>query len=164
MSSLLLTTKVTRPRVAPQNVPRQRLIGRLDSAFGVSLTLLSAPAGFGKTTLVAEWLAHRSVWDHAEGTLAGSTMAGGEPVSVYAAWLALDDHDNNPVRFWSYLAASLAGQEIPGVDAELDALAATLSLPHPPTLDTLVDRLAATLSQAHGQVVIVLDDYHHIRS
>jgi LuxR family maltose regulon positive regulatory protein len=136
-------------------VPRQRLVARLDGALDVPLTLISAPAGFGKTTLVAEWLARSE-------RLAGLASDVGADASpgVYAAWLTLDEHDTNPVRFWSYLAAALGREDIPGVDSEIDALAATFLLAQPPTLDALVERLAATLVHANGQVLVVLDDYH----
>src|SRR5512140_3744061 len=103
MSSLLLTTKLTIPPLRPDLVPRPRLIRRLDGALraGRGLVLVSAPAGFGKTTLVADWL-----WK--------LRQQGDAPPAV--AWLALDEGDSDPARFHTYLlaafrsASSLSGQ------------------------------------------------------
>ncbi|MCJ7551360.1 MAG: helix-turn-helix transcriptional regulator, partial [Anaerolineae bacterium] len=82
---LLLTTKMTIPRTQPKLVVRPHLVAQLDSGLRRRLTLVSAPAGFGKTTLVAAW---------ADG------------LDVPTAWLSLDDGDNDPVRFLSYLIAA----------------------------------------------------------
>jgi LuxR family maltose regulon positive regulatory protein len=93
--SILLRTKLYSPTLRPDLVPRQRLLDRLDAglwsgaSFARKLTLISAPAGFGKTTLVAEWIAD----------LGQSSMS----------WLSLDDADNNPTRFLTYLIAALQG-------------------------------------------------------
>jgi ATP/maltotriose-dependent transcriptional regulator MalT len=89
ISSPLLETKLFIPRPRPGLVSRPRLIERLNQASAGKLILVSAPAGFGKTTLLAEWLA--------------TAQAGKLP----AAWLALDQSDNEPALFWSYLIAAL---------------------------------------------------------
>jgi LuxR family maltose regulon positive regulatory protein len=88
MSAPILATKLYIPPSRSGIVPRPRLIERLDEglAKGGRLTLVSAPAGFGKTTLVSEW-----------------TASCGKPV----AWLSLDEGDSDPVRFISYLIATL---------------------------------------------------------
>src|SRR5438874_8564911 len=83
----LLSTKIAPPRPRPTLVPRESLLARLDEGLGHKLTLLSAPAGFGKTTLVSEWVAARS--------------EGRDALSV--AWVLLDRGDNDPVRFWRYV-------------------------------------------------------------
>ncbi|HSR29268.1 MAG TPA: hypothetical protein VLY63_01790, partial [Anaerolineae bacterium] len=93
----LLSTKLYVPPIRPELVSRPRLIERLNGgltmqgAFSRALTLVSAPAGFGKTTLVSEWVT-------------GCERL--EP-KVRAAWLSLDEGDNDPVRFLAYMIAAL---------------------------------------------------------
>src|SRR3954451_12759037 len=86
MSAPVLVTKLYLPPPRPEVVPRPRLLARLDAGLGRKLTLVSAPAGFGKTTLVGAWVA-----------------ACGRPT----AWLLLDDGDSDPVRFLTYLIGAL---------------------------------------------------------
>ena len=85
----LLRTKLYTPPVRPGLVSRQRLIERLNEGLrlGRRLTLVSAPAGFGKTTLLSDWLKR----------------------VPNAAWLSLDEGDNEPARFWAYVLAALRG-------------------------------------------------------
>jgi LuxR family transcriptional regulator, maltose regulon positive regulatory protein len=83
----LLSTKLASPRPHPSLVSRGPLLARLDEGLQHKLTLLSAPAGFGKTTLVSEWIAVRSQQQ--------------EPLPV--VWVSLDAGDNDPVRFWRYV-------------------------------------------------------------
>src|SRR5215213_11288763 len=85
----LVTTKLRPSQARPQLVARPRLIATLEREAGRKLTLISAPAGFGKTTLLVEWLRER---------------ADGEG---YVAWVSLDEGDNDPVRFLSYLVCRL---------------------------------------------------------
>src|SRR5215475_2695265 len=94
----LVTTKFHLP--PPGLVPRPRLLERLAQGIGRGLTVVCTPAGFGKTTLLGDW-ARRSR----------------QP----AAWLSLDAADNDPARFWRYVAAAL-GQVRPGTDAPVMAL------------------------------------------
>lgn len=89
----LLETKLRVPRRRQGWVPRPRLVERLDRGVGSALTLVSAPAGFGKTTLLTEWLA---------GWTAGAG-AGGRSV----AWVSLDRRDDDPALFWRYVVAAL---------------------------------------------------------
>src|SRR5437016_1987350 len=88
MSTSLLTTKLFVPRARPPEslVPRAELIARLSEGLSRKLTLISAPAGFGKTTLLSDW-----------------TLTARMPV----AWLSLDAGDNDPIRFWTYIIATL---------------------------------------------------------
>src|SRR6478672_9513496 len=86
MNRPTLATKVFVPPPRPKIVVRSRLIDRLNEGLHRKLTLISAPAGFGKTTLVSEWVAGRE-----------------RP----AAWLSLDEGDNDPIRFLAYLVAAL---------------------------------------------------------
>ena len=90
MSTPILATKLFVPPPRPKVVPRPRLIERLNEGLHGKLTLISAPAGFGKTTLVSEWLA----------------APGGRPARP-AAWLSLDEGDSDLTRFLTYLVAAL---------------------------------------------------------
>ena len=119
-------------------MPRPRLSGRLDRGTGLKLTLVSAPAGFGKTTLVTEWLA--------------AGPGGGRR----AAWLSLDRADNDPVSFWTYVIAALR-TVAPGVG---EGALALLQAPRPPAVETVLTVLLNDLGAAAGDIVLVLDDYH----
>ena len=124
MAGPLLETKLHVPRWRRGLVARPRLSDRLSRGAESALTLVSAPAGFGKTTLLAEWLA--------------VAAAGGRAV----AWLSLDQRDNDPVLFWTYLVAALK-TAAPGDDAGALSL---LQAPRPPGeagLATLLNDLDA---------------------
>src|SRR3712207_9324921 len=90
MAAPVLVTKLYAPPPRPGAVPRPRLTGRLDAGLHRKLTLVSAPAGFGKTTLVSAWVA-----------------ACDRPT----AWLSLDEADSDPTRFLQYLVAALRSEE-----------------------------------------------------
>src|SRR6185312_10520553 len=137
MSTPILVTKLYRPPPRPKVVARPRLIERLDEGLHCKLTLISSPAGSGKTTLVSEWVA-----------------GCGRPI----AWLSLDEGDNDPARFLVYLASAL--QTI-GADIGSGMLAALQSPQPPPTESVLVAVLNA-LTGVPGNFVMVLDDYHVI--
>ncbi len=146
MSAPLLTTKLYVPPVRPEWVPRPQLVDRLIAAMDRKLTLLSAPAGYGKTTLLSECAAHC-----------------GRPV----AWLTLDSSDNDPVRFWSYVVAAMQTvHDQLGKDL-LDALpvpelaqegpdAVASSPPFEVPLTSLLNEMAGV----PGRVVLILDDFH----
>ena len=159
MTTPLLTTKLYIPPVRPNLVLRPRLIERLNAGLHRKLTLISAPAGFGKTTLLSEWAASCD-----------------RPV----AWLSLDEGDNDPARFLAYLIAALQTVE-PDIGA---GVLAALQSPQPPpveaVLTTLINDIAAIphpvgagLAPAQGgdrkggdrkgrPYVLILDDYHLI--
>jgi len=139
-TSTLLQTKLYAPRARPGLVPRPRLIERLTQGTQGKLTLVSAPAGFGKTTLLAEWLA--------------TFGAGAAP----AAWVALDHSDNEPTLFWAYVVAAL--QTVQG-DVGKSTLA-LLSSPQPLPVETLLGTLLNELSATPQRILLVLDDYHLI--
>jgi LuxR family maltose regulon positive regulatory protein len=141
VTSPLLETKFHLPRPRRGLVPRPRLSDRLSSSGESALTLVSAPAGFGKTTLLTEWLA-----------------AGGEEGQA-AAWLSLDQRDNDPALFWTYLVAAVQAVE-PEVGSSALAMLQSSSLPIEEVLSTLLNDLAAI----SNDVVLVLDDYHVIDS
>jgi LuxR family maltose regulon positive regulatory protein len=118
MPAPILTTKLYIPPPLPGIVPRPRLIERLDHglAMGCKLTLISAPAGSGKTTLVSEWIAG-----------CGRTVA----------WLSLDEGDNDPVGFISYLVAALQAIRM-GIG---EGLSAILQSPQPPSTESILTAL-----------------------
>ena len=143
MPAALLETKFYAPRSRRGLVPRPRLSERLDRGTASKLTLVSAPAGFGKTTLLTEWLA------------AGPAAPGDERL---AAWLSLDRGDNDPASFWTYVIAALRAVA-PGVGES--ALALLHASPPPPT-DTVLTVLINDLGAIAADIVLVLDDYHVI--
>jgi LuxR family maltose regulon positive regulatory protein len=133
----LLATKLHRPLPREQLVRRPRLAERLTQGVMGALTLVSAPAGFGKTTLLAQWL----------------TVSG-----MPAAWLSLEAGDNDPVRFLSYLIAALQT-----LDPHLGAEALTLLQMAHPSVETVLTLLTNDVG-SHGldggDFTLVLDDYH----
>jgi LuxR family maltose regulon positive regulatory protein len=149
----LLQTKLYIPPNRPELVSRPRLIERLDAGlrqnqgFGSKLTLVSAPAGFGKTTLVGEWV----------NRLRSETTNQDRPCCD-AAWLSLDHDDNDPARFLAYLIAALRTIE-PNVGK--GALSA-LQSPQPPPADTVVTALINEIASLPKGLVVILDDYHLI--
>jgi LuxR family maltose regulon positive regulatory protein len=136
----LLATKLHLPRPRAQLVPRSHLVERLQQGVAGALTLVSAPAGFGKTTLLAQWRA--------------STRA---PV----AWLSLEPEDNEPTRFLTYLIAALQT-----LDPHLGAPArALLGPPQHAELETVLTVLANDLMRGPGEdFALVLDDYHVVEA
>ena len=134
----LLETKFYVPRLRRGVVARPRLSERLGRGAESKLTLISAPAGFGKTTLVAEWLA--------------AAPAGRQSV----AWLSLDEADNQPVSFWTYLITALQ-MVVPGIGASALSL---LHEPKPPPIETVLAPLLNELGAESSDIVLVLDDEH----
>jgi LuxR family maltose regulon positive regulatory protein len=141
----LLETKLYLPRPRAGLVPRPRLRALLDAAAAAKLVLVSAPAGFGKTTLLAEWLA----------AVPGALTPGRS-----VAWLSLDRGDNDPVSFWSSLVAALR-TAVPGVGAGELAL---LASPRPPPIEVLLTTLLNDLGATASDLLLVLDDYHLVDS
>ena len=140
---LLLETKLYVPKPRRDLVPRARLSGRLDRGAASKLTLVSAPAGFGKTTLLTEWLA------------AGPAGPAGQRL---VAWLALDRSDSDPASFWAYAIAALR-TVAPGIGDS--ALAQLHALQRPP-IETVLTALLNDLAAITADIVLVLDDYHVI--
>jgi LuxR family transcriptional regulator, maltose regulon positive regulatory protein len=137
----LLLTKIDPPLLRSGHVPRAGLVDQLRGGLHRRLTLIEAPAGAGKTTLLVEWRA-------AEGD------------AMPFAWLSLDPGDNDPVRFWTYVAAALrhAGVEVPrSVDSAIAAPAVSAT-------DLGLPELLNALAAAKAGVVLVLDDYHAIHN
>jgi LuxR family maltose regulon positive regulatory protein len=139
----LLETKFYVPRPRHGLVPRPRLTERLDRGAASKLVLVSAPAGFGKSTLLSEWLA------------AGPGAPGDDRL---AAWLSLDRADNDPASFWTGVIAALR-RVAPGVG---DTALTLLQTPQPPPAETVLTVLINDLDAMAGSIVLVLDDYHVI--
>ncbi len=142
----LLASKLHPPRLHGGLIERERLLDRLDAGLSRKLTVLSAPAGFGKTTLVRQWLAERVA--HA-----------GLPV----AWVSLDAGDNDPVRFWRYVIAACQELNAGVGQSALAWLSAAVQPPFEPLpLETVLTFFLNDVTQhAHGGL-LVLEDYHAI--
>ena len=138
---VLLATKLHVPRPQPGFVPRPRLVQALGEGLARGRVLVCAPAGFGKTALLADW-----------------ARGGGLPV----AWLGLDAGDNDPARFWHYAVAAL-DRARPGLAERVGPL---LGPPPPRSFEGLVTGLINELAVQPGpdEVLLVLDDYHLIDS
>jgi LuxR family maltose regulon positive regulatory protein len=155
----LLTTKLYAPPARPQLVSRPRLMARLEAGIMGKLTLISAPAGFGKTSLLSAWIAARS-----EGrglrteTVASSLSPQPSTLSPRVAWVSLDADDNDPPRFWQYVIAALA-TIYPAIGTTAGAL---LQLPQPPPMDAIVTSLINAMTPIATDTALVLDDYHLI--
>jgi LuxR family maltose regulon positive regulatory protein len=147
MTTPLLTTKLYIPPPRPNLVERPRLIERLNEGLHRKLTLISAPAGFGKTTLVSEWVAGCE-----------RPAAPGPPART--GWLSLDEGDNDPTRFLAYLVAAL--QTIATNIGE--GALGMLQSPQPPPTEAVLTVLINEIAAIPDRVVLVLDDYHIIES
>src|SRR5262245_11715554 len=130
---VLLATKLHMPGPQPGFVPRRRLVQALGDGLERGRVLVCAPAGFGKTALLADW-----------------ARGGGRPV----AWLCLDSGDSDPARFWRYVVAAL--------DRARPGLAGRVGPPPPRSFEGLVTALINELAADPGpdEVLLVLDDYH----
>jgi LuxR family transcriptional regulator, maltose regulon positive regulatory protein len=148
MVSSLLTTKLYVPPVLSSFVPRPRITERLSMGMAGRLTLVTAPAGFGKTTAVSAWLHPQS-----EASVAYSFVLHPERV----VWVSLDAADNDATSFWAYVFAALKTC-VPEADAARQALEQS---PQPP-IEAVLTSLINTLSNLPHQTVLVLDDYHAI--
>lgn len=140
----LLQTKRNVPLLRPNTIIRNDLIHRLDSARGTRLILVTAPAGFGKTTLVSSWLATRQATE--------------EPLPV--AWLSLDDADNDAGRFWLYVVAALRTLA-PHAGRKVEAM---LGRPAVPRAETWLPVLLHDLEIVQTPFTLVLDDYQVIHT
>jgi LuxR family maltose regulon positive regulatory protein len=137
MVTALLTTKLYTPPPLSRLISRPRLVERLDEGLrnGHRLILVSAPAGFGKTTMLCEWI---------------------NASALNVAWLSLDEGDNDPARFLAYLAAAL---KTAGVDVDPDVSADAST---PVAVEALVTALLNRISELPETSILVLDDYHLI--
>jgi LuxR family maltose regulon positive regulatory protein len=139
MPTGLLQTKLFSPPARPNQVTRQTLLEKLNNAqrMGVPFVLVSAPAGFGKTTLVSDWM-----------------RASGLP----CAWFTLDGGDNDLLRFWRYLDAALET-----IDSHIgESLRPALYAPQAPAIQHIITGLVNDVITCDKEFILVLDDYHVI--
>ncbi len=137
MPTPILATKLYLPPLRPHVVSRSRLLERLNEGLHRNLTLISAPAGFGKTTLVSAWV---------------------EGIERPTAWLSLDEGENDPARFLAYLVAALQTIAANIGEGVLSALQSS----QPPPLEAILMALLNEISALPDHFVLVLDDYHVI--
>ncbi len=137
MPTSILATKLYLPRLRPNVVSRPRLLERLNAGLHRKLTLIAAPAGFGKTTLVSEWV---------------------EGIDRPTAWLSLDEGENDPTRFLAYLVTAL--QTIAATLGE--GVLGVLQSSQPPPPEAILTALLNEITTLPDQFVLVLDDYHVI--
>jgi len=137
MSAPILATKLYIPAPPPRAVRRTRLIERLNDGLHRKLTLVSAPAGFGKTTLVSDWIVD---------------------CDRKMSWLSLDEGDSDPARFLTYLVAALR-KVAPNIG---EGVLAMLQSPQPPPAEPILTRLLNEITTVPDDFILVLDDYHAI--
>ena len=141
MTFQILPTKLYIPPWHPNLVPRSSLLLRLEAGTAGKLTLISAPAGYGKSTLLAEWI-HQT--------------------KIPVAWLSLDGNDNDPERFWAYFLAALNKAQIPHISHAAANLLDSLQSAPLQNYEFLFDSLISTIAAAQGRFVLILDDFHTI--
>ena len=131
----ILATKLYLPPLRPHVVSRPRLLEQLNGGLHRKLTLISAPAGFGKTTLLSAWV---------------------EGIDRQVAWLSLDEGDNDPTRFLTYLVAAL--RTIAPTIGE--GMLGVLQSPQPPPIESVLTALLNDITSIPDPFVLILDDYH----
>ena len=133
----LLHTKLLIPRTHPEIIERATLLRRVESGLDSRLLLVTAPAGYGKTTLLSNLIRQND---------------------IPAAWISLDERDNDPRRFWAYLIAALQTLDPAlGTSAQL-----MLQSPQTPPIDSILESLINGINGMSGDFFLVLDDYHFI--
>ncbi len=139
MPAQILSTKLYIPPPGPKVVNRSRLIDRLNEGVECKLTLISAPAGFGKTTLISEWVTD---------------------CERPNAWLSLDKGDNDTTRFLVYLVSALQG-----IAADVgEGVLGAIQSPQPPSVDSILTALLNNITAISEDFILVLDDYHVINN
>ena len=135
----LLTTKLYIPPPRPELVPRPRLIELLNTGLYRKLTLISAPAGFGKTTMLSDWVGK---------------------INFPVAWLSLDKGDNDIKRFLQYFIAALQT-----IDTDVfETVQAMLQSPQSPPIESILTELVNEVASIEQNIILVLDDFHLIEA
>lgn len=135
----ILATKLYVPKCPAHLIKRERLIEKMNRTLACKLTVVSAPAGFGKSTLLSDWV---------------------EQIEAPVSWVSLDNGENDVIRFWSYVIAALQGIR-PGVGTQASAL---LKSALNPSLENVIAVLVNDLVAIGDHFVLVLDDYHLIKA
>jgi LuxR family maltose regulon positive regulatory protein len=157
--ALLLKTKLFVPPVRAERVSRPRLLARLNTIYGPdnrftrTSTLISAPAGYGKTTLLTEWIAQ-------------IVNRKSEICNPKFCWLSLDVGDNDPARFWAYVIAALQTGD-PGIGQSASTLLQSTSSPGLPAhtqTETPLTALINDIAESPDRFIVVFDDYHLIET
>lgn len=145
MTEVLLRTRLFRPPIRPLLVPRPRLLGKLHAGLAGKLTLVSAPAGFGKTTLMSEWAQelHQDAVNN-------------------VAWLSLDESDKETEQFLRYLVAAVCQTTDSARAADQSALARLQT--GQPEIEPVLASLINDIVDSQRRIVLVLDDYHLIQA
>ena len=141
----ILTTKLYIPQPRPDLVQRTHLIERLNKGIHHKLTLISAPAGFGKTTLLSEWLRQATP-------------------RTSATWVSLDEGDNDPTRFWGYFIAALRVLQPSCGETALNLLHTDERFASKVPIESVLNALINDISGIPGEFVAALDDFHLIES
>ena len=136
---VLIQTKLYRPRKRNDLIVRDRLLERLNAGLSGNVTLISAPAGFGKTTLIAQWV---------------------QTINRPMAWLSLDEHDNELRIFVRSLTAALQS----AFPEAFHDIASLFEAPRFPSVEYVVSLFLNDLADVPDDLMLVLDDYHHIRN
>lgn len=143
----LLTPKLRLPQLHASLIARERLLAQLDASLERKLTVLCAPAGFGKTTLVRQWIAERRAHE----------------LFPPVAWVSLDANDNDPVRFWRYVLTACQNWS---AEPDQQALTLLLSSTQPSlqliSLETVLTAFLNELAQQGSHGLLLLEDYHVI--
>src|SRR5947209_1028554 len=137
---VLLVTKLARPSVGADLVSRPRLVNQLQLGIQHPLTLIAAPAGFGKTTLLSTWLEH---------------------ALLRSAWVSLEHDDDDLTRFWSYVFTALSRVH-PGSSESALALLQGSAPQQLPPIETVLTVWINSLAALPHEMVLILDDYHLI--
>lgn len=160
--SPILVTKLYIPRPRAALVARPRLLARLEGGLAGPLTLVTAPAGFGKTTVLAEWLQPKAAGGRIQAETSSTSLHPASfrllPPSV--AWLGLDAGDSDPLQFLRYLVAALQ-TIVPSTGRTVLNL---LGSPQPPPIETLMPLLINDLVKLPEPSILVLDDYHVVEA
>lgn len=143
MAISILKTKIYVPVRHPDTVARPRLLEKLQDALEHKLTLVSAPAGFGKTTILSEWI---------------------NQCSRPAAWVSLDEGDNDPVRFLSYVIAALQTITGNGGSNSGDSVLTGLQSTRRPDMKDILTGMINDITETYPPFILVLDDFHIITS
>lgn len=139
---MIVKTKFTIPHVRNDLVDRSRLMRMLDEGMGAKLTLLSAPAGYGKTTALGEWIRHHG---------------------RIAAWVSLDKQDDDWVQFWSYVSTSIQ-EKVPDFGQKVRPLLDNGPSASLVSSEPAIQAMLNELDQISGELVVILDDVHVIES